>query len=127
MRQLTAVLLLSLYLFTSTDFQELLKFPVLLQHYKEHQQESALTLSDFLYQHYTQGDVNDADKDQDSKLPYKSIDCTHAVGFTVLPTIISIDFIKTVDFEVQKLPSSFYTALFSSANCSSIWQPPKIV
>ena len=127
MRQIIAIALLSLYLFTSTDFNELLKLPQLAQHFKEHQQEQQLTFSEFVHQHYTKGDVNDADKDQDMKLPYKSIDWTHAISFTVIPAIISIEFIKTTDFEELKSPLNFYTARFSSDNFSSIWQPPKLV
>jgi hypothetical protein len=128
MRQFTAIALLSLYLFTSTDFSELLKIPQLAQHFKEHQEEEeGITFSEFVFNHYTKGDVYDADRDQDMKLPYKSIDFTHAVSFTVIPTIISIDFLKTTDFEELKSPINFYTARFSSENFSSIWQPPKIV
>lgn len=127
MRQFIAIALLSLYLFTSTDFSELLKLPQLAQHFKEHQQEKGISFSEFLHQHYTKGDVNDSDRDQDMKLPYKTIDFTHAVTFTVIPTIISIEFIKTTDFEELKSPISFYAVLFSSDNFSSIWQPPQIV
>lgn len=127
MRQLIAIVLLSLNLCTSTHFSELLKFPQLEKHYKQHQEEKELTFSEFVYDHYTKGDVHDADRDQDMKLPYKSIDFTHAVSFTVIPTIISIDLIKTADFQELKSPIRFYAAYFSSDNFSSIWQPPKIV
>jgi hypothetical protein len=127
MRQFIVLTLLSLYIFTSTDFCELLKLPLLVKHYKEHQKESDVNFSEFVYQHYTKGDVLDADRDQDMKLPYKSIDFTHAFSFTVVPAVISIEFIKTIDFEELKSPNSFYTFPFSSDNFSSIWQPPKIV
>jgi len=100
---------------------------MLVKHYKEHQKESDVNFSEFVYQHYTKGDVPDADREQDMKLPYKSIDFTHAITFTVVPTVISIEFIKIIDFEELKSPSSFYTFPFSSDNFSSIWQPPKIV
>jgi len=127
MRQIIAIALLSLYLFTSTDFSELLKLPQLAQHFKEHQEEKEITFSEFVYQHYTKGDVNDADKEQDMKLPYKCIDFTHAINYTVLPAITSIEFIKASDFKALKPPCRFYAVPFSSDNFSSIWQPPKIV
>lgn len=128
MRQSIALTLLFLYLFTSTEFSELLKIPTLVEHYKEHQQEHPeITFASYVCQHYAHGDVDDADKDQDRKLPYKSIDFTHSVSFTVVPTVTSIEFIKTIDFEELKSPISFYTFPFSSDNFSSIWQPPKIV
>lgn len=127
MRQLLAIALLSLYLFTSADFIELLKLPQLAQHYKEHQSEENLSFSEFLHEHYTKGDVNDADHQKDLKLPYKSIDYSHSITFTVLPTIIAFEFEKTVIYEELMLPSNFYTIPFYSDNISSIWQPPKLV
>lgn len=128
MRQLIAIILLFLYLFTSTEISELLKLPQLAQHYKEHQQEQEeITFAAFLHQHYLLGEVNDADKKQDMKLPYKSIDFTNSICFTVLPSIISIEYLKTTDFEVLKPANSFYVNCFSSNNFSSIWQPPKLV
>ncbi|WP_051224100.1 hypothetical protein [Flavobacterium tegetincola] len=127
MRQIIAIALLSLYLLTSTDFSELLKLPQLAQHFKEHQEEQQLTFSEFVYEHYTKGDVFDADRDQDLKLPYKSLDFTHAVSFTVLPSITTIEFITTTDFAELKPPNRFYNACFSSDNFSTIWQPPQIV
>ncbi len=128
MRQIIALSLLFLYLFTSTEISELLKFPILVQHYKEHQQEHPeITFANFVNQHYTQGDVNDVDRDQDLKLPYKSIDFTHATSFTVLPTITSLEFNEVIAFELLKAPTNYYNIVFSSDNFSSIWQPPKIV
>lgn len=128
MRQSIALTLLFFYLFTSAEFNELLKFPILVEHYKEHQQEQPeITFASYVCQHYAHGDVDDADKGQDKKLPYKSIDFTHSVCFTVVPTVTCIEFIKTIDFKELKSPSSFYTFPFSSATFSSIWQPPKIV
>lgn len=128
MRQSIAFILLFLYLFTSTEFSELLKFPLLVEHYKEHQQECPeITFASFVCQHYAHGDVDDADKDQDMKLPYKTIDFTHTVSFTVLPTITSLEFNEFNAFELLKAPANCYNVLFSSDNFSSIWQPPKIV
>lgn len=127
MRQFIAIAFLSLYLFTSTGFSELLKLPQLVQHYKEHLSDEKLSFSAFLHQHYTQGDVHDADRQKDLKLPYKSIDYSVAIPFLVLPAIVSIEFEKITAFSALKLPINFYTVPFSSNNFSSIWQPPKIV
>lgn len=128
MRQSIALTLLFLYLFTSTEFSELLKFPLLVEHYKEHKQEHPeITFASFVCQHYTQGEVEDADKDQDMKLPYKTIDFTHTTSFTVLPTITSFEFNEIIAFELLKAPLNCYNVIFSSDNFSSIWQPPKIV
>ncbi|MGV9003671.1 hypothetical protein [Flavobacterium sp.] len=127
MRQLLAIALLSLYVFTSTECHELLKLPQLVNHFKEHQQDQEeITLWTFLCEHYAHGDVFDNDRDKDMKLPYKSMDCSHAISFTVIPPIISIPLPKTTDFQGLKTPISFYSSQFPSDNYSSIWQPPKI-
>ena len=128
MRQSIALSLLFLYLFNATAFSELLKLPLLVQHYKEHQQEHpGITFASFVCQHYAHGDVDDADKDQDRKLPYKNIDFTHATCFSVLPVITALEFDEIIEFALLKSPTNRYNVVFSSDNFSSIWQPPKIV
>lgn len=127
MRQILAFSLLSLYLFTSTEFHELLKLPQLVSHYKEHQEEQKrITLWAFLCDHYAHGDVYDADRDKDMKLPYKSMDCNPVVNFTVIPPIVSIETLKPVGISSLKTFSNYYSNQFCSDNFSSIWQPPKI-
>ncbi|MDD3005047.1 hypothetical protein [Flavobacterium sp.] len=128
MRQLIAIGLLFLYVFTSTEINELLKFPLLVQHFKEHQQaKGSLTFSQFVHEHYANGDIDDTDRDQDLKLPYKSIDFSNSLFFTVLPNVISINLASTPDFYVLKSPVNFYRIVFLSHNFNNIWQPPKIV
>lgn len=127
MRQILSIALLSLYIFTSTECHELLKLPQLVQHYKEHQEEQkGITLWQFLCDHYAHGDVFDDDKDKDMKLPYKSMDINHAISFTVIPAIISIEIIKPVCTQTLKTPNEYYSNQFCSNNFSSIWQPPKL-
>lgn len=128
MRQLTAIVLLLLYAFTSTELTELLKFPQLVKHYKEHQHiQKGITFSAFVHEHYVHGEVEDFDKEHDMKLPYKNFDITNAFSFTVLPTIISIELVSVSEFGFDKSPANKYTAIFSSSHCTAIWQPPKTV
>jgi hypothetical protein len=127
MRSFIALSLLSLYLFTSVEFHEIMKLPQLVNHYKEHQEEQkGITLWDFLCEHYAHGDVFDDDRDKDMKLPYKSLDCNHAISFTVLPPIVSIETQKPINLTSIKTFSNYYSNQFCSDNFSSIWQPPKI-
>ena len=127
MRQFIALSLLSLYLFTSVEFHELLKLPQLVSHFEEHQQEQkGITLWAFLCEHYAHGDVFDDDRDKDMKLPYKSLDCNHAISFTVIPPIVSIEPLKYIGLPTLKKPCGYYSNQFCSDNFSSIWQPPKI-
>lgn len=128
MRQSTALLLLLLYLFTSTEISELLKIPLLVHHYKEHQLEHPkISFADYVCLHYTHGDVEDADQDKDRKLPYKNIDFTHAPSFTIIPAITAVAFSQNLVFELLKKSATCYNVIFTSDNFSAIWQPPKIV
>ena len=128
MRQSLAITLLILYLFSSTEIFELLKFPILIQHYQDHQKKHPkISFASYVCEHYTHGDVEDADKEEDRKLPYKNIDCFHFTSFTVLPTVTTVEFAENIVFKLFKAPPNGYNIVFSSDNFSSIWQPPKIV
>ena len=127
MRQFLAIALLSLYVFTSTECNELLKLPQLVSHFKEHQEEQkGITLWQFLCDHYAKGDIFDADRHKDMKLPYKSLDANHVLAYNIIPAIISIEIIKPVCSQTLKTPIDYYSNAFCSNNFSFIWQPPKI-
>jgi hypothetical protein len=121
------------YLFTSTEFSEMLKIPFLFNHFTAHQSENnKITFGQFLYVHYVDHshELNEGkgkfDKDEDSQLPFHS-HTDYTTTFTYFfPTpairIVSEPFISEVEegkifFDNQSL-RSFYTP--------SIWQPPKL-
>ena len=100
--------------------------PLLVEHFVEHRQENShLTLWQFLYMHYASSDVHDAGNAKDMKLPFKSHDnCVASIINVYLPSqnvIITkpVQFIETQHFKTQE-PSLQSTFL------SNIWQPPKI-
>lgn len=74
------------------------KLPVLLVHYTEHQQQnSKITLLEFLSMHYWGADIKDNDEKKDKQLPFKSLSsqnllsCTQPVQFSIIlksPAII---------------------------------------
>ena len=62
-----------MYLIGGTELRELCKLPLLVQHFKEHQQENpAMSLMAFLKLHYLEVQQNDADFQQDMELPFKA-------------------------------------------------------
>ncbi len=110
-----------------TQLHELLKFPLLVEHYMEHkEQNNDLTLWNFLYMHYAYGDVKDADYDKDMKLPFKShTNCpTTSLSVSLLHSIFTFALKKPAFFESK---SSFYFGeqFLINAYLSSVWQPPK--
>ena len=69
LKNLIAIFLLVTYLFSATELHQVLKLPVIFQHFAEHKkQNKQLTLLEFLDIHYMHGSPMDAD----CKLPYTS-------------------------------------------------------
>lgn len=127
MRKLFAIAFLSLYMFSSTECFELLKLPALVGHFYQHQEENkSITLWSFLCMHYAHGDVNDSDRDQDMKLPYKSADCNNGLAFVIIIPDNNYEFNRIKSPRKNKADNNFYLSRFYSSNYGSIWQPPKI-
>ena len=71
MRKISTILLLLLFT-AQTELGQLLKTPVMVQHYITHQQANgSLSLLDFLQEHYQPGH-QDGDIAADNELPFKS-------------------------------------------------------
>jgi hypothetical protein len=69
-----------LILNSATEIHQLLKLPFLIQHYLHHRDEdSSMSIVDFLKIHYSDGQhPNDNDDSDDNELPFKSIgDISH--------------------------------------------------
>ncbi|MEO8961039.1 MAG: hypothetical protein ABI325_04105 [Ginsengibacter sp.] len=126
MKNFFAISFLFIYLFSTTELSQLLKMPLLVEHFIEHQEvNSHLTLSQFLYMHYAMDDVQDADYAKDMKLPFKTHDnCLASIINVYLPSqkvVITkpIQFIKDQHFKTQE-------QFLQSTFLSNIWQPPRI-
>jgi len=66
-----------MYLAAATPLMELFKLPILIEHYCEHQQESPdISVAEFLFLHYFNGNPRDADYDRDMQLPFKTLEVT---------------------------------------------------
>lgn len=124
MKKLIAILLLSLYLVSTTELYQFLKMPVLIEHYLEHKGENPkITLVSFIKMHYD-NPVKDADYKTDQQLPFISHGCHLVVVFT-LASPFTLHFPKNI---LQVIPSkkSFYKGNFYNLEIlNSIWQPPK--
>lgn len=103
---------------------ELLKLPLLVEHYIEHQQENSnLTIWGFLCIHYQGKDVFDSDYDKDMKLPFKSHTSICSVVFC--PLTQEYKAIQKIKCKFKKQNLYAYSFLYSSTFLSSIWQPPR--
>ena len=125
MKHFIAVTLLFVHLFTATEMYQLLKFPSLIEHFKEHrQQDSDLSFYSFLKMHYAEAIIHN-DHDHDMKLPFKTDDgCINTSITAVIGCPHSEMYLRPTNnptkiffaYNESSLPSSFL---------SSIWQPPK--
>lgn len=126
MKKLFAISFLFIYLFSSTELHQLLKLPLLVEHFIEHKEENKdITLWQFLHIHYTAGDVEDSDYDKDMKLPFKSHDnCVSSFSNVYLPSVkVSIE--KPVRF-LQKKNFTKKDEFLLTSHLPLIWQPPRI-
>ncbi|MEX6690912.1 hypothetical protein QTN47_25610 [Danxiaibacter flavus] len=126
MRKAASILFFILYLVSTSQLVELLKIPVLVEHFQEHQKENkSITILQFLDEHYMHGCPRDADYDRDMQLPFKlpvhpvlaSVSYTLPVPLAVTPEIA----IGETRIDYPKISSRY-----SYEHLSSIWQPPDI-
>ena len=126
MKRLLSIFFLSIYLFSATVFSELLKVPILLEHYKEHKsQNSSLGFLNYLYQHYASNFIIDKDFQKDAKLPFKG-DFNNNLQPISCNDIFYIDIKQQSITALQKIRISAVDESFISSYYGGIWQPPKI-
>lgn len=127
LKKVVAISFLTIYLFSATELNQLLKLPVLISHFIEHRQENhELNVLKFLYLHYAIEDDNEKDNDMDMKLPFKSAENSVASNLSVfIPIKNNITIDKPITTIKEKI--NIYSDRFlASVSLSSIWQPPKI-
>ena len=123
-----AIFFLSAYLISTTELSQLLKFPVLVEHYVEHKEKNPeISIVDFLVLHYNnhlENHPHDDDYDQDQKLPFIVHTDILSFCFVYAPSL-SFD-IKVMFPVYQKSKVLSFDDTFSDNNfLSSIWQPPR--
>lgn len=127
MKRWIATVLLVIYLGLTTELYQLLKIPVLIEHFSEHQTlKNNLSFLNFLKIHYSEKNDHDGDAEKDRKLPFKSHSfCSNYAGFVFLISDQNIIFSVSTFFETRKSISNFYYFLVSSSHLQTIWQPPQ--
>ncbi len=126
MKKAIAILLLTTYLFSTTELSQLLKLPALVNHFIEHQDENKdLTLWEFMDIHYAHGIVKDADYEKDMKLPFKTMEnFSIQLSIAVPPSFIVISN-KNIYTYLKKDTHILSNDSLTAVHLSSIWQPPR--
>jgi hypothetical protein len=126
LKKAICILFLGVYLVSSTELRQLLKFPLLIQHYAEHKAENkSLRLLQFLAMHYNDEDIIDLDYSKDQQLPFKSQNgYTGALLSVFEPTSVYTLIPKTFYYVTNHrfISNDDFT---HTVFLSSIWQPPK--
>lgn len=126
MKKIGANLFLIVYLFFTTEAYQLLKAPMILQHFHEHQKKNfGITFLEFLDIHYLNGSPVDDDYDRDMHLPFKKV--THQVN----PSLAYVKDLTTTQLIIPFSSKEAEFFIFSnqnieSRNPSSIFHPPKV-
>jgi len=125
-KKITAIFFFTVYVFSTTEAHQLLKLPVIFEHYAEHQQEDMhISFLQFLDMHYLHGSPNDKDYERDMELPFKTADgCICAISPAFVPFIMLAPAAEPVEVILQKI-FILKDQRIQSSYLSNIWQPPK--
>ncbi len=93
MRKLSIAILMAVYVFGATEAYQLLKFPIMVQHFVEHRKEDPkISFTAFLRMHYADKMVIDDDFSRDMQLPFKTAEaCCIATTVSMPAQWVSID------------------------------------
>jgi hypothetical protein len=126
MKKITAIFFFTVYTLSTTEAHQLLKLPVIFEHYREHQKEnSSISILHFLNIHYLQGSPRDKDYDRDMQLPFKTQDdCISSISPAFVPVFVQHDLPAPIELSTRKsfiLKNQFLL----SSYLANIWQPPR--
>ena len=121
MRTIATIFLLGLLTTSQTPLGQLLKLPVLIEHFYKHKAQEGVSLTEFLNDHYST-EHNDSDQSEDQELPFKSL-VLQNIGFAVLPHIFETDFVFAPDLPTKVMLQKFYTP---QQHLYRIFHPPRV-
>lgn len=126
MKRLAAIFFLFTLLFANTQFGEILKLPMLVHHYIEHEQlEPKVSLIDFLIEHYANPSQHrDYAHHHHDNLPLKSANCHLSNVISIVPEIFT-ELAENELFLDQLNLSTYRNHPYTNKYVDQIWQPPR--
>ena len=122
MKHLLAISLIVLYVNSNTEFHELFRLPVLVEHFTEHKKlVGDISFWEFLVMHYKTNTSHDSD---DSRLPFK--DPAHSFTSSTLAIPIHKIILSETQFIAEVSHLSSYNESFIASHLSDIFQPPRL-
>jgi hypothetical protein len=120
-----AYIFLAIYLIGATELHQLLKMPLLLEHYKEHKLDNGnLSLISFIYQHYVGDDGNANDDQKDQNLPFKS--AHFQMQNTVVFSVFKYELPKIMVTQKQAGWPVMQSYSLSTIALDALFRPPKV-
>jgi len=118
--------MLFMYLVSTTELNQFLKLPILIEHYNEHHKlNPEMSLLAFFKTHYDHP-VKDADYKTDRKLPF----IVHTTQLNLIFTISQVFKLEARNiFFRQSTPKKIASSdhnFFFKGYLHSIWQPPRL-
>ncbi len=124
LKRLSVFFVFVVVVFTQTQLYQVLKLPVLIQHFFEHKRENnRLSLSQFLLMHYACKDKHVQDDSRDMQLPYKVVN-THTLIVEGMPVQLELQLQRTTEYYTAPagvMPDDFHKQDLHKL----IWQPPR--
>lgn len=125
MKRIAGIFLIGIYMFSFAEFHNLLKVPILFEHFREHRQlEPSISFFSFIKLHYLDPIVVDDDYQRDQQLPFRDTDCC-------VMTVASVCECPQLSVEIDK-PEDTVTEfhLYNEINkpqfvTFDIFQPPR--
>ncbi|MBS1682297.1 MAG: hypothetical protein JST48_11340 [Bacteroidetes bacterium] len=121
MKRILAISFLIVYINSNTEFHEMMRIPVLIEHYTEHKKNNNdISFWEFLVMHYKTNVNHDA---HDKELPFK--DPAHSFTSPTLALPIHKIVLKETEFVSEVSHDSTYSETFIASHLSDIFQPPR--
>ncbi len=116
------IIFLGIWMLVQTPLGELLKLPLLVEHFIKHQQAESASIFDFLEEHYTSGQHDDNDAPEDERLPFKTAQFYSLGSALVTPfSNQSLSILMLVEKKIVLQASHI-----PQKNLSSIFHPPRV-
>jgi len=121
MMKAATIFLLALLVSIQTPLGQLLKLPLLVEHFIKHQEQDGVSLIDFLEDHYL-SDHNDADLPEDEQLPFKNI-TFNSIGYAIVIPVIQANIFAPLPAKKKMTFPDIYTP---QQHLTSIFHPPRV-
>lgn len=120
---------INMYLVSTTELSQVLKFPVLVEHYFEHQEKNLrISVADFWVDHYSnnlENHLENTDYERDKKLPFVLHNQVLAFTF-ILASPLVIEAETRQPAQEHSMAVVLGETLYKDQFDSHVWHPPTL-